>query len=38
MSDYSQTNFVKEPLPVKGSRIELKNGRFFDVIDGTYFP
>lgn len=38
MSDYSETNFVKEHLPGKGARIELKNGRFLDVINGTYFP
>ena len=37
MSDYSKTNFVKEHLPGKGVRVELKNGRFLDVINGTYF-
>jgi len=37
MSDYSKTNFVTEHLPGKGAKIELKNGRFFDVINGTYF-
>jgi imidazolonepropionase-like amidohydrolase len=37
MSDYSQTNFVKEHLPGKDARTELKNGRFVDVINGTYF-
>jgi len=37
MSDYSKTNFVKEHLPGKGARVELKNGRFLDVIKGTYF-
>ena len=37
MSDYSKTNFVTEHLPGKGAKIELKNGRFLDVINGTYF-
>jgi imidazolonepropionase-like amidohydrolase len=37
MSDYSKTNFVKEYLPGKGARVELKNGRFLDVIKGIYF-
>ena len=37
MNDYSETNFVKEYLPGKDATIELKNGRFFDVINGTYF-
>jgi len=37
MSDYSKTNFVKENLLGKGARVELKNGRFLDVIKGTYF-
>jgi len=37
MNDYSETNFVKEYLPAKDATIELKNGRLFDVINGTYF-
>jgi len=37
MSYYYRTNFVNEQLPGKGARMELKNGRFVDVINGTYF-
>lgn len=37
MSDYSETNFVKEYLPGNDARVELRNGRFLDVINGTYF-
>jgi len=37
MSDYSETNFVTEYPPGRNARVELKNGRFLDVINGTYF-
>lgn len=35
--NYAETNFVKDFLPGKNARIELRNGRFADVIGGRYF-
>lgn len=37
MTDNPKTNFVKEYMPGKNARTELKNGRFLDVINGKYF-
>lgn len=37
MMDHSETNFVKEYKPGNNARVELKNGRFLDVINGRYF-
>lgn len=37
MMDYSETNFVEEYQPGNDARVELKNGRFLDVINGRYF-
>jgi imidazolonepropionase-like amidohydrolase len=36
MIDTSQTNFVKQYRPGKQARVELKNGRIVDVINGRY--
>jgi imidazolonepropionase-like amidohydrolase len=33
----SKTNFVKQYEPGKQSRVELKNGRILDVVNGRYF-
>ena len=33
----SKTNFMKNYKPGKGSRVELRNGRILDVVNGRYF-
>ena len=35
MIENSKTNFVKQYEPGKQARVELKNGRILDVINGT---
>jgi len=35
--DKSKTNFVKDYEPDKHIRVELKNGRVLDVVNGRYF-
>lgn len=37
MFNTEKTNFVKQYEPQKQSRVELKNGRILDVINGRYF-
>jgi len=37
MSDYPETNFVKEYKLGNDARVELRNGRFIDVVNGCYF-
>jgi len=37
MMETSKTNFVKKYEPDKQSRVELKNGRILDVVNGRYF-
>ena len=37
MIENSKTNFVKQYEPGKQARVELKNGRILDVINGRYF-
>ncbi|MFC1848198.1 amidohydrolase family protein [Chloroflexota bacterium] len=36
MSDLSRIHFVGEYLPGDDARVELRNGRFVDVVNGTY--
>jgi imidazolonepropionase-like amidohydrolase len=38
MKAYTETNFVNNYEPGDGALVELKNGRFVDVINGRYFP
>ena len=38
MPNYSETNFVEEYQPGRDARVELKNGRFLDVVNGRYLP
>jgi hypothetical protein len=33
----SKTNFAKQYEPGKQARVELKNGRILDVVNGRYF-
>jgi adenine deaminase len=33
----SKTNFVKQYEPGKQARVELKNGRILDVVNGRYY-
>ena len=33
----SKTNFVKQYKPGARARVELKNGRILDVVNGRYF-
>jgi hypothetical protein len=33
----SKTNFVKQYKPGEQSRVELKNGRILDVVNGRYY-
>ena len=37
MSKYRETNYVEGYMPGTDARVELKNGRFVDVIKGGYF-
>ena len=37
MIETSKTNFVKQYVPRKQARVELKNGRILDVVNGSYF-
>ena len=37
MRETSQTNFVKRYEPSNQARVELKNGRILDVVNGRYF-
>ena len=37
MSERYEANFVREYLPGNDARVELRNGRFLDVVNGTYF-
>ena len=37
MMDTSKTNFVKQYEPDNQARVELKNGRILDVVNGRYF-
>jgi imidazolonepropionase-like amidohydrolase len=37
MTETSKTNFVKQYKPGKQARVELKNGRILDVINGRYY-
>jgi len=37
MMETSRTNFVKQYEPGKQARVELKNGRIVDVVNGCYF-
>ena len=37
MMETSKTNFVKHYEPGEQSRVELKNGRILDVVNGRYF-
>ncbi len=37
MSDHYETNFVKKQVNEDDKRVQLKNGRFLDVINGKYF-
>ena len=37
MTETSKTNFVKEYKPGNQARVELKNGRILDVVNGCYF-
>jgi len=37
MTDTSRTNFVKKYKPSAQARVELKNGRILDVVNGRYF-
>ena len=35
--DYAEPNFVTKYQPGDDARVELRNGRFFDVVNGCYF-
>jgi hypothetical protein len=37
MMDTSKTNFVKRYEPGFQARVELRNGRILDVVNGRYF-
>jgi hypothetical protein len=37
MMETSKTNFVKQYEPGKQARVELKNGRILDVVNGRYY-
>jgi hypothetical protein len=37
MVETSKTNFVKQYEPGNQARVELKNGRILDVVNGRYF-
>ena len=37
MMETSKTNFVKRYEPGNQARVELKNGRILDVVNGRYF-
>ena len=37
MMETSKTNFVKQYEPGNQARVELKNGRILDVVNGRYF-
>ena len=37
MMETSKSNFVKHYEPGKQARVELKNGRILDVVNGRYF-
>jgi len=38
MPSAQETHFVDQSITPKNARIELKNGRFIDVINGCYYP